>query len=150
MAADYAALTTEWNTLTGTTAQRLTALNALTVTGPAQKALLTPSQIINAVVPADLAALTTAQVSILTLVLQGSTVDGSVGTTVRAAVQNIFAGKTQTLSNLGALVTPFDSPQISWWQAHGFGGPITLMDLEAAQTVEWQLVYDCIFPALRK
>lgn len=128
----WTALQNEWPNLTGTTDQKLATLNAMTVTGSAKKALLTPSSIINAIVPADLAALTTTQVTFLTLVLQGSTVDASVGTTVRAAIETIFSGKTTTLNQLSALVAPYDSPEIPWWQANGYTSPITAPDLQSA------------------
>jgi hypothetical protein len=120
----YDALIAKWATLNGTTAQKLAAVNALTVASP-QKALLTPSAILNAIVPSDLAALTSAQVAMLTLILQGATVDASAGTTIRAAAQNIFSGKATTLANLGALVAPYDNATIPWWQAtvaQGGGG----------------------------
>lgn len=148
MPQNYAPLVSAWNSstqppsgVTGTaltagmtTAQKLAAVNGWTVPNPAgaQPALLTPSQILNAVVPADLAALTTAQVSVLALVLSGATVDASKGTTVRAAVQNIFSGKTTTLSQLTALVAPFDSPTIPWWQSVGLTSAINANDLAAA------------------
>jgi hypothetical protein len=119
----FDALAAEWATLTGTTAQKLATLNALVVTGSSVPALLSPSAILNAIVPADLAALTATQVSFLTLVLQGSTVNASKGTTIRAAIQTIFAGKTTTLSQLGALVAPFDNPQVAWTLANGYGAP---------------------------
>lgn len=97
-----------------TTAQKLAKVNAWTIPASAEKAILKPSEIINAIVPADLAGLSAAAVAMLTLVLQGNEVDASVGTTVRAAVQNIFAGKATTLAQLGALVAPFDSPTQLW------------------------------------
>lgn len=129
----YDALTAAWNgatqppagvTGTGltaqmTTQQKLDAINAWTVVS-AKKALLSPSAILNAIVAADLAALTSAQVSFLTLVLQGSTVDASAGTTVRAAIQTIFSGKTVTLSQLAALVAPYDNNKVSWTSANGY------------------------------
>lgn len=115
-----------------TTAQKLAAVNGWTVANP-QKAILTPSAILNAVVPADLAALTSTQVAVFTLVLQGSTVDASIGTTVRAAVQTIFTGKTTTLSQLGALVAPYDNATQPWYQANGYGtAPLTLATVAAA------------------
>lgn len=123
----YDALITKWATLTpGTTAQKLAQVNALTVTGSPLRAFLTPSAILNAIVASDLAALTATQVSFLTLILQGSQVDASQGTTVRAAIQTIFAGKTTTLSQLGALVAPFDSPTVLWTTANGY--PILTMN----------------------
>jgi hypothetical protein len=148
----YTALIAAWNSVTQppagvtgvglsssmTTAQKLTAIDGWTVpTGVPLKAIFSPSVILNAIVPADLASLTATQVSFLTLVLQGSTVDGSAGTTVRAAIQNIFTGKTTTLSNLGALVAPFDNPTMPWWEAtvaQGGGGlssPVSNNDLVA-------------------
>lgn len=145
MTQNYTNLINAWNSvtqpptgvtgtgLTGlTTANKLVAINGWTVPASAQKAVLTPSAIINAIVPADLAALTTAQVTLLSLCLQGSTVDASVGTTVRAAIQAIFAGKTTTLNQLGALVAPFDSPTQLWWVANGYTGAISPSDLTAA------------------
>lgn len=128
----YDALKTQWATLTGTTAQKLAAINAATVAGPTQPALLTPSQILNACVPADIAALTTAQVTLLTLLLQGSLVDASMNTTIRAGVVAIFNGKTTTMSQLAALVAPYDSPSIPWWQSAGYSSPISTNDLVAA------------------
>lgn len=128
----YTALINAWPNLTGTTSQKLATLNTMTVSTASAKAILSPSQIINAIVPADLAGLSATMVVFLTLVLQGSSVDASVGTTVRAAIQTIFAGKTTTLSQLGALVSPFDSPTQPWWQANGYAQPINLNDLQVA------------------
>lgn len=130
----YDALITKWATLSpGTTAQKLAVLNAITVAkGSANPAILTPSQIVNACVPADIASLTTAQVTLLTLLLQGSAVDASAGTTVRAGVIAIFTGKVTTLSQLAALVAPFDNPTIPWWQSAGLSGQVSLADLAAA------------------
>src|ERR1035437_7890717 len=125
--ADYTALIAKWATLTpGTTAQKLAQINTLTVPrGSVLPAILTPSQIINACLAADIASLTPAQVTLFTLLLQGSQVDASVGTTVRAGIVTIFSGKATTIAQLTALVAPFDSPTIPWWQAtvaQGGGG----------------------------
>lgn len=135
----YDALIAKWGTLTGTTQQKLDAINAATVTLSTPKpAILSPSDVINAIVPADLASLTTAQVTLLGMVLSGSTVDASAGTTVRAAVAAIFSGKTTTLSQLSALVSKYDNPVVPWWQAtvaQGGGGlvaPVQPSDLAAA------------------
>lgn len=130
---NYAALQAAWGSATQppanvtgtaltsgmTTAQKIAAVNGWTVSAP-QRAILTPSQILNAILPADLESLTTAQVSLLTLVLQGSTVDGSAGTTVRTVVLAIFSGKTTTLASLAALVAPFDNAMQSWCAANGY------------------------------
>ncbi len=135
----YDALIAKWATLTpGTTVAKLAQINAITVAAPAQKAILSPSAILNAVVFADLAALTQLQVTQLTLLLQGGSVDASVGTSIRAGIQALFAGKTTTLANLGALVAPLDSPTMPWWQAGiaqsggALTSPVSPSDLAAA------------------
>lgn len=129
----YDLMIAKWATLTpGTTANKLAQLNAATATGTAQRALLSPSSILNAIVFADLAALTQLQVTQLTLLLAGSSVDASVGTSIRAGIQALFAGKTTTLANLGALVAPFDSPTVPWWQANGYPRAFDLGDVAAA------------------
>ena len=119
--------------LTGlTTANKLIAINGWTVVGTTAKSILSPSSILNAIVFSDLAALTQLQVSQLTLLLAGSSVDASVNTSIRAGSQALFSGKTQTLTNLGALVAPFDSPAVSWWSSNGYSSPISAADLAAA------------------
>jgi uncharacterized protein (DUF697 family) len=136
----YDALVAKWSTLTpGTTAAKLAQLNAMTVTTSVPgKALLSPSAILNAIVFADLVALTQLQVSQLTLLLSGDTVDVSTGTSIRAGLVALFAGKTTTLANLAALVASIDAPVVPWWQAtvaQGGGelrGPVALSDLLAA------------------
>lgn len=129
----YDALVTKWGTLSpGTTPAKLAQLNALTAPATAQKAMLAPSAILNAVVFADLAALTQLQVTQLTLLLQGGQVDASVGSSIRTGIQALFAGKTQTLSNLGALVAPFDSPTQPWWQGNGYPRAFDSGDIAAA------------------
>lgn len=136
----YDALVTKWGTLSGTTAAKLSVINALTVQTAAQGSVVViPSQIINAIVFADLAALTQLQVSQLTLLLAGGSVDASKGSSIRAGIQALFAGKTQTLNNLAALVAPSDAPvTLPWWQAtvaQGGGGlssPVNDADLKSA------------------
>lgn len=135
----YDALIAKWATLNpGTTAAKLAQINAMTVAAPAQKALLTPSSILNAIVFADLSAFTQLQVMQLTLLLQGDLVDASPGTSIRLGIQALFAGKTQTLNQLGALVAAYDNPTMPWWQATvangggGLNGPVAASDLAQA------------------
>lgn len=130
----YDAMIAKWGTLSpGTTAAKLSQLNAATAAATPQRAILSPSSILNAVVFADLAALTQLGVTQLTLLLQGSLVDASAGTSIRAGIQQLFAGKTQTLNNLGALVAPFDTPAVvPWWQANGYPRTFDLGDVTAA------------------
>lgn len=138
----YTALINEWNTVTTnnpgwSAAQKMSYINSLTVSAP-QKAILTPSSILNACVFSDLAALTQLQVSQLALLLAGSNVDASAGTSIRLGIQTLFSGKTQTLSNLAALVAPYDNATIPWWEAtvaQGGGGlnsHVDVGDLAAA------------------
>jgi hypothetical protein len=129
----YDALVTKWATLTpGTTDAKLTQLNGLTATGASQKAVLSPSQILNAIVFTDLATFTQLQVSQLTLLLAGTAIDASVGTTIRAGIQALFTGKTTSLANLGTLVAPFDSPTVLWWQSAAYPRAFDLGDITAA------------------
>lgn len=127
----YDALIAAWPSLNGTTAQKLAAANAATVSSP-KKAILEPSAILNSIVFADLAALTQLQVSQLTLLLSGTTVDASINTPIRLGIQALFAGKTTTLANLGTLVAPYDNAVIPWWQANGYSRPFDMGDITAA------------------
>jgi hypothetical protein len=131
----YDALIAKWATLTpGTTAQKLTQINALTVqSAPNGLAILSPSAILNAIVFADLVALSQLQIAQLTLLLQGSAVDASIGTSIRLGIQTLFSGKTQTLSNLAALVAPSDAPiMIPWWKSAGYPVMLSSDDLAKA------------------
>lgn len=128
----YTNFVTKWNTLSGTTAEKLAAINEATVTGPAIPCLLTPSQIINAIVFTDLAALAQLQVSQLALLLSGANVDASPNTPIRLGIQALFAGKTATLTQLGALVAPYDSPTILWYLSAGYSRPFDMGDVAAA------------------
>ena len=130
----YDALIARWATLNpGTTQQKLAQINAQVVaSGPAQKLLVPPSDIINAIAPADFAALTDLDIQRLTLLLQGQVVDASQGTLIRAALANIFTGKATTLANFAALQAKYDTPSIPWWQANGYSSPISKDDASAA------------------
>jgi hypothetical protein len=112
--------------LTGgmTTAQKLAAVNAWTVVGPAVPMIIPPAAILNACAVADLQALTTTQLQLLQLLLSGTQVDASAGTTLRAAIVAIFTGKP-SLTSLAALATLYDAPQIPWWPANGYTSAIS-------------------------
>lgn len=120
---DYAAIKAEialpaYASMTDT--QKAAALMVKTVPGTASKALLEPSQIINAIVFADLVALTALQLQQLNLLLQcANAVDASPGTVVRTGIQALFSGKTTTLNNLAALVAPYDAPTIPFARVAG-------------------------------
>ncbi len=114
-------------------ATKLTAINTWTVAqGSPNRAWLAPSDILNAIVPADIATMTQMQVLVLTMLLSGTAVDASQGSTIRAAALNIFAGKTTTLANLAALVAPYDSPTVLWRSANGYVDPLGTADVTQA------------------
>lgn len=103
-----------------TATQAATSLNTANRPTAVLPALFTPSQIINQIVPADLAALATTtnqpKLNALLLVLQGSVVDASLNSTVRETIKTVFAGTGlattpgTTLNRLGNLVAPYDTP----------------------------------------
>lgn len=142
----YDALIAAWNSgtqppagitgtaLTGgmTTAQKLAAVNAWTIIGPPKKLVISPSDIINRIVYTDLAALTQIQLLQLQVLLSGTAVDATQGSPIRTGIQTLFAGKTQTLANLVALVAPYDNPVIIWTVANGYPPGINLNDAAAA------------------
>lgn len=130
----YDAFITKWATLNpGTTAAKLAQINAITVAAPLP-AVVTPTQVINAIVLADFKGLTQLQQSQFTNILQsgGGTLNGSAGTLVRAWFQDAFSGKATTLANLTALVAPFDNATVPWWQANSYPRAFDLGDCTAA------------------
>lgn len=142
----YTALITAWNgatqpptgvTGTGltsgmTTAQKLAAVNGWTVPAP-QPANIPVTSIIAAIVPADFLALTALQLQQLQFLLQSSTtVFAPVGGTVRSVFGSIFTGKTTTLNNLTALVSPFDNATEPWGQSVGYPSAFNLNDVQIA------------------
>lgn len=144
----YAALVSAWNNATQpppgvtgtglnagmTTAQKLAAVNAWTVPNP-QPAILNVTAVLNAIASADFLALTTSQIGQMQLLLQAGgdgIVNASPGTTVRAVFQSIFAGKATTLSNLLALVSPYDNATQLWVTANGYGAQLQMYDVTAA------------------
>lgn len=132
---DYSALISMWRILTGATDEKLATINSLMVTTPPIKAIVTPSQIINCVDYKTFSSLKPSEQNTLALLLSGNTVDVSIGTTTRQALQTMFLSSKITTENLSALFAPFDNPQAFWWQvpiAQGGGGlnkPVSSTDL---------------------
>lgn len=120
-----------------TTDEKIAAINAWTLPDP-KPALLNPTEIINACNAADVAALTSAQSTLFTLLLQGNPVDASANTTVRNTLMAIFAGHSQTLAQLSALFAPFDNATELWVTAPvanggaGLTGTVNSNDAAAA------------------
>lgn len=135
----YDALIAKWATLApGTTAEKLAAINALTVTGPAIPMIIKTHQIYNLIVASEFAALTAANQQLIRDILNMGEVDASPGTKVRAMVVARFPNGTATFTALAALAAKYDTPSIPWWQgtvAQGGGGltqPVYPSDLVAA------------------
>lgn len=147
---DLSALKATWVALSGTTAQKLTALNALQVTGPPQDITVAALQNFlttnnlqapiasyaergpNAVQSALIAC------NYITAMLAAS--DPIIHSSIPAnyaAIEQLGPGlladpatgvTPQLLAGMMALITP----QTSWWQANGFAAEITVTDLIAA------------------
>jgi hypothetical protein len=131
----YTALQTEWATLTGTTAQKLAAINALTVTGAVPTSLYaTGAQVANCINWTEFAALTAAQQSTLLQLcaIPGQLLCGSGNTSnlVDGMILAYFTNKSgPTIAALTALAQAAVQP---WWQANGYTSPVNANDLVAA------------------
>lgn len=151
MAQDYTVLIAAWNAaptlptgvtgnvLTGPTGQKIQAINGWTILGPPQEAVVRVIDIVNAIQPADLIACTNQQIQVMQFMFQGAaTVFSPPGSTIRVALNTIFAGKTTTLANIHSLHAGFDTPQIQWVTAPvasggaGLSEPVSHSDLDAA------------------
>lgn len=128
---DYTALQTIWPTLTGTTAQKLTTLNAMTVTGSIPSDItVTGPQIYNCIVSSEFSALSAAnQQAVRDIYELSGNIEAGTGTTVRTVLLALFGGGTTTRANFVALAKGISQP---WWQANGYTAPINDSDLAAA------------------
>lgn len=131
----YDAMIAKWATLSGTTAQKLAAINALTVAGPAVPMVIPTYTIYNLIVASEFAALSAANQQLIRDILNMGTVDASPGTQVRSMIVARFPNGTSTFTALAALAAKYDAPQIPWWQGSlasgggGLTGPISGGDL---------------------
>lgn len=131
----YDALIAEWPSLSGSTAQKLAALNALTVTGSIPSTIyVTGAQLLNCINWTEFAALTAAQQSnLLSLCAVPGPLLGGSANTGFILVGMILAYFTNhsgpTLTALTALAQAAVQP---WWQANGYPGPFNVNDLVAA------------------
>lgn len=139
----YDALIAAWNSVTQppigvvsgtaitggmTTQQKINAVNSWLIVGVTQPMVVSPAVILNACVASDLAALSVTQLQLLQLLLSGTSVDASNGTTLRAAIIAIFTGKP-SLTSLAALAALYDTPHVPWWQfAGGLSTPVGVND----------------------
>lgn len=131
----YTALINQWAGLSGTTAQKLTAINALTVTGSVPTTIyITGAQLLNCINWTEFAALTAAQQSnLLLLCLNPGPLLGGSSNTSFLLVGMILAYFTNhsgpTIVALTALSQAVVQP---WWQANGYPGLFNNNDLTAA------------------
>jgi hypothetical protein len=102
--------------LTGmTTAQKIAAVNAWTVTGPAIPAYIPVEDIKSVIVPSEFLSLTTLKIQQLQFILQGSEmIYAPVGGLARGVIGNVFASGPNTLAALTALAAKYDTPKIPW------------------------------------
>lgn len=132
----YDALVAKWATLSGTTAAKLAAINAMTVPGPVAPSIVQSYKIYNAIVPSEFTALTAANQQLVRDILGMGVVDVSPGTSIRSRLLSIFPSGTATFTALASLAATFNTT-IPWWQAtvaQGGGGlssPVTQADLDA-------------------
>lgn len=133
----YNALIAKWPTVPGATEEeKLVNLNAETVPGPDNDLVdVPPSEIINCFDSADFLTIPSGDIQKLLLVLSGATVNVSKGSNIRKIILGIFNGKTATITNFQAFQDKHDKTAIPWWQANGYGGPISHNDLVAAGIV---------------
>lgn len=120
----YDALIAKWGTLSGTTAAKLTGINALTIAGQTQPMIVSTYRIYNAIVPSEFVALSAADQQLIRDILSMGTVDASAGTNVRTVLVTKFPNGTATLIAFTALAATF-ATTIPWWQAtvaQGGGG----------------------------
>ena len=147
---DLKALQTTWATLTGTTAQKLATLNAMTVPGAPQDItittlsnFLTTNNLlapITAYASRGPNAVQTALIACNYLIAILSATDPTIHTSMPAnfaAIKQLGPGlladpatsvTPQLLAGMMALVTP----SATWWSVNGFTGPLTITDLIAA------------------
>ena len=134
----YDALVAKWPSLSGTTAQKLAAINALTVTGPAIPLIVPTYKIYNLIVASEYQALTAAKQGYVNTILAMGTVDGSAGTQVSSVLLACFPSGTATYTALVALAASYDAPSYPWWSAPwsmgggGLSNPVNAQDLIAA------------------
>lgn len=136
MAANYAALATQWASLTpGTTTAKLAQLNGITNTGSIPTTLFsTGAQILNCINWTEFVALTAQQQSnLLMLCLSPGPLLGGSGNTTFMVDGMLLAYFTNhagpTITALTALAQAAATP---WWQTNGFSQPIGTADLTLA------------------
>jgi hypothetical protein len=136
----YDALIAAWNgaqqppagvtgiALTGgmTTQQKLDAVNAWTVAGPASQMIIPTYIIYNAIDPTEFSNAGATNQQLIRDILSMGTVDVSLGTNVRNRLLAIFGAGTQTRTKLSAAAASYDATPVPWWRANGYSSPFNL------------------------
>lgn len=145
----YDTLVAQWGTLTGTTAQKLVALNAQTVAGPkkdvpvssvvgylALNAKLSGVQKYASAPPATEAGIAGAEL-VAILNCPNAPPFGMADPTTYAAVNGLLSALASdstsgiTSADVTALLA-LAATSVPWWQANGYSSPISASDLAAA------------------
>lgn len=138
----YDALISSWNSSTQpppgvsgtalsssmTTAQKLTAVNGWTTTGPVIPMIIPTYKVYNLISPTEFTNLSSNNQQLVRDILGMGTVDASSGTQIRSRMISIFPNGTQTFASLSSLAASYDTPVVNWCYANkypsfGSGGP---------------------------
>jgi len=133
----YDALVTQWAALTGTTDQKLSAINALTVAGTSAPipliAVMTYLRTNNLWMPIKAAVATSAGAAAAVDYnsdMRVTSLDASLPI-VQAMIADLVGHSLLTTAQALSLVA-LGIPQLPWWQANGYTGPFSASDLLAA------------------
>lgn len=146
MATNYAPLVAAWNSATQpptgytgtaitsgmTTAQKVAAVDSWVETGAIPTlAYSTGDAIFNCIVWSEFEAITTAQQTLLLQVctIPGNLLGGSASPFIAPFFGTLASKMPNTIAALTALAQAIVTP---WWQANGFGAPISIYDAELA------------------
>jgi hypothetical protein len=139
---DYTKLIAAWNSATqppagvtgspllagDTTQQKVTKINAWTMSGSAKAMIVPTYTIYNLIDITEYTTLSAANQTIINNILSMGTVDGSPGTNIRQRIVTIFPSGTNTFTNLSNLAKNYDTPVQDWcftnsYPTHGVNGP---------------------------
>lgn len=147
----YSALQTEWANLSGTTAQKLAAINALTSAGPNQDipipSIIAYLALNNKLVPfqnyangstGNAAAIQAAKTFFMLAATPGISSIQTSNATVAAQFAAMLGAVIADMANSGitsadeTAVMAYAATTVPWWQANGYSSPFNDNDLAAA------------------
>ena len=134
----YDALIAKWPTLTsGTTAAKITQINAIKVNGDAVPMIVPSYMVYNLIDSTEFNALSADLQQKVRDILFMGTIDVSNGTATRKRIVEIFPNGTITFTALANLAAKYDTPKILWPTATvaqgggGLVGPVNMNDCNA-------------------